>query len=103
MNNRRKRIIELSELIKKVFDTPTCENGGYAHAVIDDGNTEDHSVDFALKRAQESSIPGVTEDGRTASIECLLFMVEMSDDERNEALYHYHHGNFWIDELDDDE
>lgn len=78
------KTLKCADLIREVYADGGV--GGYAHIVLDDYNTETENVKYCLKKAIEGGFDWIGEEERQACIECMRFMLDMTEPERYAAL-----------------
>lgn len=74
-----------AELINRIYEQEGCGAGGYAHIVVDDWNLDDSSIDFCINDIN-NGYSGISEEGKMACYDCLIYLKQLSEDERYSAM-----------------
>lgn len=84
---RTEEIIKTAKLVEVLYSIEGGGAGGYGHIVFDDDNVDDADILFCIKEAKDG-LYDLSEDVRIASLNALESMLELTIEERKEALYY---------------
>ena len=76
---------EAARLVDEIYGYADGGCGGNAHIVVDDWNLDDDDIKFCIKAANKNEWD-FSDDQIKAELDCLNFMLKMSEPERYSAM-----------------